>query len=104
MSRDLLQEFEENFKAKKEAKKRKPGRPAGGPESGNEETSATPPPAKRLQMHPQEEVRPRGFDRGLQAEKVLILHQHLLQLEGISVMFYPLTWLFGPQPRLSYMK
>ncbi len=59
------QAFEEKLKAKKESKKRK-----GGGRDTDGEDGATPPPAKRP-PHPQEEARVRGFDRGLQAEKII---------------------------------
>ena len=60
---DLLKAFEESLKAKKD-KKRKSGK------GGDSEDSATPPPAKKT-MHPGEEIKPRGFERGLQAEKII---------------------------------
>jgi hypothetical protein len=59
------------LKAKKEASKdsnKRKSSSKGG--SGNEETSDTPPPPKKA-LHPGEELRPRGFDRGLQAEKII---------------------------------
>ena len=62
---ESLQDFEDNFKAKKE-KKRKSGR--GGTES---EDSGTPEPQAKKVVHPGEEGKIRGFDRGLQAEKII---------------------------------
>ena len=63
----FIQGFEEQLKKKKENQKRKPGGKDNG--SGTDDT-ATPPPPKRV-MHPGEELKPRGFDRGLQAEKII---------------------------------
>ena len=67
-----MQNFEDEYKRKKDAKKRKPGASrsgSAGPESGTEDSStASPVPPKR---HPAEENRPRGFERGLQAEKII---------------------------------
>jgi len=64
---DLIKAFEDKLKLKKEQDKRKrpgPGTPGkGGAEGGGE------PPAKKL--HPAEDARPRGFDRGLQAERII---------------------------------
>ena len=60
-----LQGFEEQLKKKKENQKRKPGSTG----SGTDDT-ATPPPPNRM-MHPGEQLKPRGFDRGLQAEKII---------------------------------
>ena len=54
------------MKAKKAANSLK--RPKGK-DSESDKDGATPPPAK--QMHPMEQLKPRGFDRGLQAEKVI---------------------------------
>ena len=53
-------------KAKK-ATKRPKGKDSESDKDGTT-PGATPPPAK--QMHPNEQLKPRGFDRGLQAEKV----------------------------------
>ena len=54
-------------KAKK-ATKRPKGKDSESDKDGAT-PGATPPPAK--QMHPNEQPKPRGFDRGLQAEKVI---------------------------------
>ena len=67
-----MQNFEEKYKAgkEKEKKKRKAGDGSGTPGGVDSETdTGTPPPAK--QRHPAEESRPRGFERGLQAEKII---------------------------------
>jgi len=56
---ELIKAFEDKLKQKKEQEKRK--RP--GPNSKDE------PAAKKA--HPGEEIRPRGFDRGLQAERII---------------------------------
>ena len=58
---ELIKAFEDKLKLKKEQSKRKGG--AGGGEEGVE------PPSKKL--HPSEDIRPRGFDRGLQAERII---------------------------------
>ena len=58
------QGFEDMVKAKKATK-----RPKGKDSESGTEQASTPPPAK--QMHPSEQLKPRGFDRGLQAEKVI---------------------------------
>ena len=58
------------MKAKKAANSLK--RPKGKDSESDKDGAtpgATPPPAK--QMHPMEQLKPRGFDRGLQAEKVI---------------------------------
>lgn len=61
---DLIKEFEEKLKARKtESKKRKAKEPSTG------DTSSTPPPPTK--KHPEEDNRPRGFDRGLQAERII---------------------------------
>ena len=69
----MFQEFEDNFKAKKDAKKRKSSRMGGG-ESGTEDSATPPPPAgggePKRPMHPGEEMKIRGFDRGLQVMKI----------------------------------
>ena len=57
---ELIKAFEDKLKLKKEQGKRKSG--AGGEEAGE-------PPSKKL--HPTEDMRPRGFDRGLQAERII---------------------------------
>ena len=69
---EILKAFEDKLKAKKDAsKKRKPGSRSGGNDSGTDDSStATPPPPKKP-AHPSEETRVRGFDRGLQAEKII---------------------------------
>merc|ERR1711934_1049269 len=56
---ELIKAFEDKLKQKKEQEKRK--RP--GPNSKDE------PAAKKA--HPEEDARPRGFDRGLQAERII---------------------------------
>lgn len=63
---DLLKRFEEALKLKKEAKKKQKGQGGGTDESN----SGTPQPPKKP-AHPGEENRVRGFDRGLQAEKII---------------------------------
>ena len=56
---ELIKAFEDKVKMKKEQSKRK-----GGKDDEDGE-----PAAKKL--HPSEDIRPRGFDRGLQAERII---------------------------------
>lgn len=58
---ELIKAFEDKLKLRKEQSKRKAGSVSG--EEGAE------PPSKKL--HPSEDIRPRGFDRGLQAERII---------------------------------
>jgi len=58
---ELIKAFEDKVKMKKEMSKRKSG-------SGKEDEDGEPA-AKKL--HPGEDIRPRGFDRGLQAERII---------------------------------
>ena len=57
---ELIKAFEDKLKLKKEQSKRK---------GSTKEDENGEPPAKKL--HPGEDVRPRGFDRGLQAERII---------------------------------
>jgi len=62
---DLIKAFEDKLKLKKEQdKKKRPASSLSGSKEGGEE-----PAAKKL--HPEEAARPRGFDRGLQAERII---------------------------------
>lgn len=64
----FFQDFEDTLKAKKESKKRKSTKNDTG--SGTDDSGASPAPPKKS-LHPGEETRVRGFDRGLQAEKII---------------------------------
>lgn len=67
---DLLKGFEDKLKQKKEAKKRL-SKTGGPPGSGTDESNSSTPQPPKKPAHPGEENRVRGFDRGLQAEKII---------------------------------
>lgn len=71
-------------KAKK-ATKRPKGKDSESDKDGAT-PGATPPPAK--QMHPSEQLKPRGFDRGLQAEKVRFVCSFLFKYTYHNVNLY----------------
>ena len=54
----MIKAFEDKLKAKKESEKRKKGHKSGSLDEG--------PSPKKAPDHPEEDARPRGFDRGLQ--------------------------------------
>merc|ERR1711997_205386 len=56
---ELIKIFEDKLKAKKESKGKKK---SGGDGEGGE---------RKADAHPEEDARPRGFDRGLQAERII---------------------------------
>jgi len=60
---ELIKAFEDKLKAKKESEKRKKGHKSGSLDEG--------PSPKKAPDHPEEDARPRGFDRGLQAERII---------------------------------
>merc|ERR1739838_668124 len=57
---ELIKIFEDKLKAKKENKGKK--KSGGGDGEGGE---------RKEDSHPEEDARPRGFDRGLQAERII---------------------------------
>ncbi|XP_059082270.1 chromobox protein homolog 1-like [Tigriopus californicus] len=63
---DLIKAFEDKLKAKKDGAKKRKSESSGGAAGGS--TSGASTPTKR---HPEEGVKPRGFDRGLQAERII---------------------------------
>eukprot|EP00088_Acartia_fossae_P060175 TRINITY_DN719_c0_g1_i4.p1 TRINITY_DN719_c0_g1~~TRINITY_DN719_c0_g1_i4.p1 ORF type:complete len:166 (-),score=76.24 TRINITY_DN719_c0_g1_i4:567-1064(-) len=61
---DLIKEFEDNRRKAEKAAKRSASKSSAG--SGGED-----PAAKKLKQHPTEDARPRGFERGLQPERII---------------------------------
>lgn len=63
-----FQAFEDKLKAKKDGAKKRKSESGGGASGVGGSTSGGSTPTKR---HPEEGVKPRGFDRGLQAERII---------------------------------
>ena len=64
-----LQAFEDKLKAKKQQEKKRTTGTKGGESSGSSSPAQSS--ADKTKKHPEEDNRPRGFDRGLQAERII---------------------------------